>query len=278
MASQVVEHMNSHDLLYDLQHGFREKRSCATQLTMLVEELAQSASMGKQTDLILLDFLKAFDKVNQAKLLWKLHQYGIREKALGWIRAFLGNRSQSVVLDGEESDSVPGFCARADSIPHLINDLPDLITSKVRLFADNTAVCLMVESPSDGQVLLKDLDTLSGWESRWDMEFNSSKCQVVKVTASRRPINTLYYLHGQVLEAVTSARYLGVDISSGLSWNSHIDRITGNANSTLGSLKRNIKIKLSKVRETAYNTLVCPKLEYMLLPYGTLIQRIRFPK
>ena len=53
MASQVVEHINSHDLLYDLQHGFREKRSCETQLTMLVEELARSASVGKQTDLIL---------------------------------------------------------------------------------------------------------------------------------------------------------------------------------------------------------------------------------
>ena len=111
-------------------------------------------------------------------------------------------------------------------------------------------------------MLPKDLDTLSGWASRWDMEFNPSKCQVVRVTASRRPVNTLYYLHGQVLEAVTSARYLGVDISSGLSWNSHKDRITGNANSTLGFLKRNIKIKLPKVRETAYNTLVRPKLEY----------------
>ena len=143
-----------------------------------------------------------------------------------------------------------------------INDLPDLVTSKVRLFADDTAVYLTVESPSDRQVLQKDLDTLSGWESRWDMEFNPSKCQVVRVTASRRPINTLYYLHGQVLEAVTSARYLGIDISSGLSWNSHIDRITGIANNTLGFLKRNIKTKLSEVRETAYNTLVRPKLEY----------------
>ena len=180
--------MNSHDLLYDLQHGFREKRSCETQLTMLVEELAWSASVGKQTDLILLDFSKAFDKVNHAKLLWKLHQYGIGGKALGWTRAFLGNRSQSVVLDGEESDSVPvtsgvsqGFVLGQILFLIYINDLPHLITSKVRLFVDDTAVYLTVESPSDGQVLQKDLDTLSGWESRWDMEFNPSKCQVVRL-------------------------------------------------------------------------------------------------
>ena len=65
---------------------------------MLFEDLARNASAGKQTDLILLDFLKAFDKVNHSKLLWKLHQYGIRGTALSWVRAFLGNRSQTEVF------------------------------------------------------------------------------------------------------------------------------------------------------------------------------------
>lgn len=49
----------------------------------------------------------------------------------------------------------------------------------------------------------------------------------------------------------------------GLSWNSHIDRITAKANSTLGFIRRNIKTQNRKVRETAYNTLVRPKLEYV---------------
>ena len=94
------------------------------------------------------------------------------------------------------------------------------------------------------------------------MEFNPSKCQVVRVTTAKEVINTVYTLHGQILEVVTSARYLGVDISSGLTWNSHIDRITGNANRTLGYIRRNIKTKNQKVRETAYNKLVRPQLEY----------------
>ena len=126
-----------------------------------------------------------------------------------------------------------------------INDLPEELTSKVRLFTDDTAVYLTVGSTDDRNVLQQDLDKLMVWESRWDMEFNALKCHVVRVTTSRKSVHFPFTceLHGHVLEVVTSARYLGVDISSGLSWNSHIDNITAKAHSTLGFIKRNIKTK-----------------------------------
>ena len=88
VASSVAKHFTELDILYDLQHGFREKRSCETQLIMLVDELAKNMQMGKQTDLILLDFRKAFDKVAHEKLILKLHQYGIRGDTLNWIKDF----------------------------------------------------------------------------------------------------------------------------------------------------------------------------------------------
>ena len=269
LASNIVKHLDGQGILYDLQHGFREKRSCETQLIMLIEDLARNASVGKQTDIILLDFSKAFDKVNHSKLLWKLHQYGIRGHVLNWVRAFLGSRSQRVVIEGEESESIPvtsGVPQGSVLGPILfliyINDLPDEVCSQVRLFADDTALYLTMESEDSGSTLQSDLDILSMWETRWDMEFNPSKCQVVHVAGSKRPVKRDYILHGQVLESVTCAKYLGVDISCSLTWNSHIDRITGSANRTLGFVRRNIKTRMSKVRETAYNTLVRPQLEY----------------
>ena len=61
-----------------------------------------------------------------------------------------------------------------------INDLPQDIVSQVRLFADDTAIYLTIESQHDSDCLQRDLDLLQAWESKWDMEFNPSKCQVIR--------------------------------------------------------------------------------------------------
>ena len=78
VASNLTKHLTNSNILYELQHGFREERSCETQLVMLVDEISKNMQMGKQTDLILLDFSKAFDKVAHEKLISKLNFYGIR--------------------------------------------------------------------------------------------------------------------------------------------------------------------------------------------------------
>ena len=59
--------------------------------------------MGKQTDLILLDFSKAFDKVVREKHFLKLHHYGIRGDTLKWIKDFLDNRKQEIVINKSQS-------------------------------------------------------------------------------------------------------------------------------------------------------------------------------
>ena len=77
--------------------------------------------------------------------------------------------------------SHPGFHIRQGSVlgPILfliyINDLPDSTKSKVRLFADDTAIYLAVSSLEDAQILQQDHDHLHEWELEWDMEFNPSK-------------------------------------------------------------------------------------------------------
>ena len=61
-------HLNKYNILYDLQHGFRNKRSTETQLITFTQDILKNLQAGKQTDVIIIDFAKAFDKVWSA--LW----------------------------------------------------------------------------------------------------------------------------------------------------------------------------------------------------------------
>ena len=202
---------------------------------------------GKQTDFILPDFSKAFYKVNHLKLLYKLQKHGVQGKTLRLIESFLVGRSQTIQLNGNSSDEmqVSSGVPQASVLGPILfllymNDLPESLQSQVRLCADGTAVYLTVQGQAGSKKLQKDLDVLQEWEKEWDMEFNQSKCQVGHITRSKRPIQTSYSMHGQVLDSVDSARYVGVDIASDLNFTKHVNGITANASKRLGYLKRNI--------------------------------------
>ena len=69
VCSSIYAHLDENKILSDVQHGFRKKRSCETQLIITVDDLAQILnSVGGQADVILLDFSKAFDKVPHCRL------------------------------------------------------------------------------------------------------------------------------------------------------------------------------------------------------------------
>jgi hypothetical protein len=110
------------------------------------------------------------------------------------------------------------------------------------------------------------------------MKFNPSKCQVIKITKRKETIPSQYMLHNTILETVSSAKYLGVTISSDMSWNKHVDNITTKANQTLGFLRRNIPFHSESLKATAYKSLVRPQLEYassVWSPFtGVLIDQI----
>ena len=69
-------------------------------------------------------------------------------------------------------------------------------------------------------------------------------------------------MHNQELESVDTAKYLGVNISRDLGWNTHINKIAADANRTLGFVKRNVQTKNKDTRTLAYNSLVRPQVEY----------------
>ena len=68
--------------------------SCVTQLISLKEDLSYTMDQQKQTDVILLDFAKAFDSIPHQRLLIKLRHYGINDHICQWINTWLTKRKQ----------------------------------------------------------------------------------------------------------------------------------------------------------------------------------------
>ena len=219
IVSNINKHLAFESILADCQHGFRSQRSYETQLVQFYHDMVSNLDGArdrcqKQTDVIIMDFAKAFDKVPHRRLLYKLDHYGIRGFTHKWISSWLSERSQKVVLDGQASDPVPvlsgvpqGSVLGSVHFLIFINDLSDNIRSSVRLFADDCVLYRNIKSPIDCQILQDDLNSLSQWETDWQMKCNVAKCHSMRVTRHLPDKHILfdYTLHQQKLKQVQSA-------------------------------------------------------------------------
>ena len=196
ITSNVLKHLHEHNILTDCQHGFRARRSCETQLLTLAQELLAGLDKKHQHDLIILDFSKAFDRVPHQRLMKKLDHYGIRGSTYNWIRAFLTDRTQQVLVEWATSDSISVISGVPQGTvlgPLLfllfINDLPDCVQSSTRLFADDRILYRQIKSQQDCDILQDDLNRLAAWEKKWGMAFHPDKCSAIRISRSRNPIS-----------------------------------------------------------------------------------------
>ena len=147
-----------------------------------------------QTDLLILDFSKAFDKVAHKRLLLKLQYYGIRGLVLAWIKAWLIGRTQQVAFEGEISEK---SCVRS-GVPQgtwlgplcfllFVHDIGNDITSNIKLFADDTLLYGLVHNSHDAISLKSDLEKLVECPKLWQMAFEPSKCYVLHVCRTKCP-------------------------------------------------------------------------------------------
>jgi hypothetical protein len=269
ICSSMMKHASRNNIFYSLQHGFRDRRSCETQLIELVSDIASSMEKGLQSDVCVLDFSKAFDKVGHQRLVEKLKWYGITGEVNSWIASFLKNRTQSVVVEGVTSDKVSvisgvpqGSVLGPCLFLYYINDIAEQLASTTRLFADDTMIYMTVRNKDDAKVLQEDIDKLVEWESKWMMKFHPEKCEVITISRKKNPVIYNYTMHGHQLSHVSSIKYLGLTISDDLRWDKHVDKVVAKANSTLGFLRRNINIRNTAIKSHAYKALVRPLLEY----------------
>ena len=272
ICSNMRAHFDRYGALTPLNHGFRSKHSCETQLLLTTHDFSNNLSKSKsQTDVVVLDFSKAFDKVPHARLMSKLRLLGVQGRAGQWIQQFLAGRSQKVIVDGRcsSSSSVLSGVPQGTVLGPLlflcfINDIVSVVDpgTQIRLFADDCLLYRVISSVHDQILLQRDLHALSEWSHLWGMHFNPSKCNVLTIANMNEPLIKFYELEGRVLMHVEAAKYLGVLIERTLTFTGHIKAITNKAKQKLGFLKRNLRGTPTEVRKMAYVSLVRSSLEY----------------
>ena len=177
--------------------------------------------------MVFFDVQKAFDSVPHLPLLQKLEQIGINPYILRWVRNYLTEREQFVVVEGSHSPTLKvlsGVPQGSVLGPLLfviyINDVANCISggSKINLFADDIALYRIITSHDDYSVLQSDVNSIDSCLSAKHLTLNPKKCCCLFI--SRKRIHSIpppcLTLGHSPLAQVSNYKYLGLLITTDL--------------------------------------------------------------
>ena len=143
----MVQQLDKHKLVSKDQHGFVKGISSLTNLLETLDDITSSLDEGEGMGMVFLYYKKAFDTVPHKRLLYKVRKYGFGDIYINWFKDFLTNRKQRVHIRGqfsEPTEVLSGVPKESVLGPLLfilfVNDIPDTVNAKVKIYADNTKV------------------------------------------------------------------------------------------------------------------------------------------
>jgi hypothetical protein len=254
-------------------------KSCTTNLLEFMEKTTGVIDMGLPFDVIFLDFAKAFDKVPRERLLEKLRAHGVRGKVLSWIRSWLTNRKQRVVLNGKYStwaEVLSGVPQGSVLGPILflifINDLDSAVQliDIIRKFADDTKLGQTVGSQEERENLQQALDNLCNWAELWGMEFNVKKCKVMHLGYNNPGQN--YTMNNQQLAPTEEERDIGVCVSKSLKPSMQCTQAARTAQTVLSQITRAFHYRDRHIFKKLYVQYVRPHLEFAVTAWSPWLE------
>lgn len=264
------------------QHGFRSKRSCVTQLLEVIDDWYDILDNKGCIDAIYLDFQKAFDTVPHKRLLNKMHSYGIRGNVLSWIESFLSDRTQKVRIFNtisSEANVISGIPQGSVLGPILflvfINDLPEVVKSSVKLFADDTKIYSAIESSEDCAKIQSDIDSLSAWSDKWLLKFNAAKCKSMHIGRQNQKHEYHMKVNGQnvKISQVKEEKDIGVTFDENMKFDIHVSNIVNKANQRVGLIRRSFEYMDKEMFLTLYKSLIRPNLEYATVIWSPWLKK-----
>lgn len=142
-----------------------------------------------QMDIVLMDFIKAFDKVQHRRLWTKFNHYGIRGPLLSWIETFLTQRTW-IVVDGGATDYAYRYVASGVAQGHPLDHYYSWCSQSpvdICLFAHDAVLYIHIRDRTDYSIMQNDSDNHAIWANKWQMTFHPQRYKVY-FTRSRKPI------------------------------------------------------------------------------------------
>ena len=282
IRSRLVEYLEESNQMNPNQHGFRKFRSCLSQLLEHFDQIIEAAYNNKNSDVIYLDFCKAFDVVDHSILIRKLKTFGITGKIGYWLHSFLSNRKQTVSVNGVKSETSPvtsgvpqGSVLGPVLFLIMISDIDkDILVSVANVFADDTKLKNLVESLQDCANLQTDLNTVYEWADTNNMKFNDLKFQCIKY-GNNLELNQYKYEtpSGEEIPGEEDIKDLGVIMSRNFTFTKHIDKVSSRCRGLIGWILRTFITRTKLVMLTLFKALVLPRIDYCSQLYSpTLIK------
>ena len=184
--------------------------------------------MGINIDIVYTDIFKGFDTVSHHKLLAVLESYGIVNKTLNWIHAFISDRTQCVCINNAFSLFLLVTSVSQGSVlgPLLfiifINNMsifchPKHPLSGMLLYADDAKLF-----SADHIDLQQSITNINSWMDSYQLSIAPAKCQHLPSVHHPNNDNDQYRIGNNVISALSAVSVLGVIVSSNLKWHKHI--------------------------------------------------------
>ena len=275
--------LNSQNIFYHSQYGFRPKHSTINAITEFTSHILSSFDKHEYSLSVFLDLSMAFDTIDHNILLRKLNYYGVRGVALDWFRSYLSDRKQFVTFKDSNSNILRVDCGvpQGSVLGPLLfiiytNDLPNAIKhSKCILFADDTTIFYSTKHLDElYENISFDLNTLSDWFKANKLSLNVNKTNYMIFKNIKTPDNSKIIKIGtEIIEQTSIAKFLGIFIDDQLNWKTHIDYVRNKLSSGLYALNISKHIISRQLRKCLYHTLIHPHLTYGLILWGSTYKK-----
>ena len=277
MVSRLSSYLESHKLLNDVQHGFRQNRSTESAISQFIKPIYDALEEGESTLAIYIDYSKAFDCLEHKILRTKLDHLGIRGPTLEFLCDFLRGRSQRVFYDGKYSDqlTLKYGCVQGSHLGPLmflvyINDLVNCTNLlNFSLYADDSNAS---RSGKDLYQLYRSVNDALREVYRWikanGLAINTLKLAYMLFTNSVEVVNYQLNIGEWNIPRVDQTKLLDLVIDDKLKWDLHAKSVASKIAKTCGILYLIRKKLNSKARKLVYSSIIYPYMLYCVPIWG----------